>query len=82
MEILENTEWRSELVNVGYQAITRVDDSRRVEVNVHGTCDDNGWRDRFIIEEGTEEELYHNGDIHAYIPELDKLLDRLDDLVL
>ena len=81
MRIIKDTEWRDELVTVGYHAITQVDDSKEVEVSVHGTCDSNGWCDRLITEEGSDEELYHNGDKTAHIPELDKLLDKLDDLI-
>lgn len=81
MRIVKDTEWRDELVTVGYHAITQVDDNKEVEVSIHGTCDSNGWCDRFITEEGSDEELYHNGDVSADIPELDDLLDRLDDML-
>ena len=52
MRIVKDTEWRDELVTVGYHAITQVDDNKEVEVSIHGTCDSNGWCDRFITEEG------------------------------
>tara|TARA_E500000318_G_scaffold95636_1_gene95509 strand:+ start:387 stop:632 length:246 start_codon:yes stop_codon:yes gene_type:complete len=81
MRILKDTEWRDELVTVGYHVVTQIEDSKEVEVSVHGTCDSNGWCDRFITEEGSDKELYHNGDISVYIPELDDLLDHLNDLL-
>lgn len=81
MKIIKDSEWRSEVVTVGYNVIAQADQSKEVELCVYGTCDSNGWCDRFITEEGTDQELYHNGNISAYIPELDKLLDHLDDLI-
>ncbi len=81
MKFIENTDWRNEMITIGYHATTQIDQQENVSVEVHGTCGDNGWFDRFIVELKTDRELFHNGDKTAHIPELDKLLDKLDDLI-
>ena len=81
MRIIKDTEWRDELVTVSYNAITQVEDNKEAEVRVHGTCDSNGWCDRIITLVWNDEKLYDNGDSNVYIPELDDLLDRLDDML-
>ena len=81
MKIIKDTDWKNQMITVGYHAITQIDQRENVSVEVHGTFGGNDWFDRFIVELKTDRELFHNGDKTAHIPELDKLLDKLDNLI-
>lgn len=89
MRILKNTEWNNEITSVGYNAVTKIEDTDEVEVEVRGTCNANGWIEQIIEETFTEEIIYKNGYflkdggddsfVSKYIPEIDKLLSHLED---
>lgn len=91
MRILKHTEWNNEITSVGYDAITKIEDTDEVEVIVRGYCNENGWIKQEIEETGSSEIIYENGYflkdggdstfVSKYIPEIDKLLDHLDTLL-
>ena len=92
MRILKDTDWSSSISYVGYNAITKVEDTDEVEVTVYGYSDENGWIAQEIEEVGTSEIIYRNdyflkdgGDssrVSKYIPEIDQLLEHLNSIGL
>ncbi len=91
MRILKGTEWNNEIASVGYDAVTKIDNTDEVEVIVKGTCNANGWIEQVIEETGTSKRIYENGYflkdggdsifVSKHIPEIDKLLSHLNSLL-
>ena len=91
MRILKDTEWSNPISYVGYDVITKVENTDEVEVTVRGYCDENGWISQEIKEVGSDEVIYRNGyflqdggeSIHVskFIPEIDQLLEHLDGII-
>ena len=60
MRILKNIT-EEQITSVGYNAVTKIEDTDEVEVEVRGTCNANGWIEQIIEETFTEEIIYKNG---------------------
>ena len=84
MKIVKQTEYSFTTVTVGYLAITSVDEHEHVEVRVEGEYDEDGFSvNKRIIEEGSDETLYDGTFLMevSIIPEKDKLLEHLNNLI-
>lgn len=93
MRILKDTEWCSPVSYVGYDVITKVEDTDEVEVTVRGYWDqDGGWIMQEIEEVGSSEIIYKNGYflrdggesvyVSKFIPEINQLLEHLNSIGL
>tara|TARA_S200002703_G_C3799488_1_gene247006 strand:+ start:237 stop:500 length:264 start_codon:yes stop_codon:yes gene_type:complete len=84
MKITKDSEYSFTTVTVGYLAITSVDGHKEVEVRVEGEYDHDGGRvNQRIIEEGSGDTLYDAIFLidASVIPEKDKLIEHLDDVL-
>ena len=91
MRIIKDTQWSNPVSYVGYDVITKVQDTDEVEVTVRGYCDMNGWIVQEIEEVGSNEIIYKNGYfledggesvyVSKHIPEIDQLLEHLNRII-